>query len=117
LRLLLSIRLFCQSTDRIFGQIFVDDVLVFKGSLHKSPEYETVASDLDKYNSQIKHSRGTQSRWNPSSVDALGAIAEGGLRWVTPYGLDLSQSIIFSNNPDILEREVSDLSGSYRGSC
>jgi hypothetical protein len=66
----------------------VDDVLVFKGSLHKSPEYETVASDLDKYNSQIKHSRGTQSRWNPSSVDALGAIAEGGLRWVTPYGLD-----------------------------
>lgn len=58
-------------------------MLVYRGSLRRSPEQTEIASS---------GSRGDDSQ----------------MLWGTIDRLDLSQSILFSNDPDILAREVRD---------
>ena len=71
------------------GQIFVDDVLVFRGSLLRSP----TAHEIRSKSHMEDH---TYARFD-----------ENQLPWGDADQLDLSQSIIFSNNEVIVDREVS----------
>ena len=56
-------------------ELYIDDVLVFKGSLHKLP---------------------AKNELNNSYSD---------IQWGTADELDLSQSILFTNDPDLIDRE------------
>jgi hypothetical protein len=103
----------------------MDDVLVYKGSLRKSPSYADVVNDLNEYNNnrQLFQEKVTKKAANIASRDVnatnkyevMDSSTGDDLCWVTTYGLDLSQSIVFSNNPDIVEREVR--SGGYASEC
>ena len=70
-------------------QIFVDDVLVFRGSLLRSPTAHEIQSK------------------SPMEDHTYARFDENQLPWGDAHQLDLSQSIIFSNNEIIVEREVS----------
>lgn len=72
-------------------QLFLDDVLLYKGSLVASP---------DKSN--------CNSRRSASDCEGGGANDEyGALQWRNELGqLDLSQSILFTNDPKIVGVEV-----------
>lgn len=69
-------------------QIFVDDVLVFRGSLLRSPTAHEIQSK------------------SPMEDHTYARFDENQLPWGDADQLDLSQSIIFSNNEIIVEREV-----------
>jgi hypothetical protein len=94
----------------------MDDVLVYKGSLRKSPSHADIVNDLNEYNNnrQLFQEKVTKKAANIASRDVnatnkyevMDSSTGDDLCWVTTYGLDLSQSIVFSNNPDIVEREV-----------
>lgn len=83
----------------------MDDVLVYKGNLKACPPKETFS---------VKNHKSRNSRSN-SIGSALGE--DGEFWWVqeaTECGgggqggyMDLSQSILFTNDPDIISREVS----------
>lgn len=75
---------------------------MFKGSLQKSPSAESIEGELAAFNDNQR------CRSNPTPPGKEPHCDNNGLCWLTSYGLDLSQSIIFSNNPDIIEREVSE---------
>lgn len=68
-------------------QIYVDDVLVYRGSLKRSPKCDELPA--------------------PSSADS--ASSDDEFSWGDCINPNLSQSIIFSNDPKITSSEVSSL--------
>ena len=73
-------------------EIFMDDVLCYRGSLYASPKYE----NLPKTNSRDQNS----DRYEDS--DELNA-----LNWGSQSHPDLSQAILFTNDPSMIAREQS----------
>jgi hypothetical protein len=68
-------------------QIFVDDVLVYKGNLERSPDKEALSSGVDS------HELG--DRWKQRSVNGRGGD-----------DIDLSQTILFTNDPFVTRNEA-----------
>jgi hypothetical protein len=68
-------------------QIFVDDVLVFRGSLLRSPSAQEIQNKA-------------------THDDAYIRFDENQLPWGDEDHLNLSQSILFSNDDAIVQREV-----------
>ena len=99
LSLVLNISYFRQSSTPplsllLFSQIYVDDVLVFRGSLLRSPTIADIQS------------RST----NPEDNNNLYiGFDENQLPWGNMDCLDLSQSILFTNDDSIVQREVFEL--------
>ena len=91
-------------------QIFVDDVLVFRGSLLRSPQ----RSDLEKQKQQaVEARRGKHPPPGDFRGDLRGDLKGGGgsmdgdqLDWGTAMAPNLSQSILFSRDPSLIASEV-----------
>lgn len=72
-----------------FSKVFVEDVLVFRGSLLKSPSRADLANKL------------------PFSYDNEYSDNDKNLSWGTIDNLNLSQSILFTNDETVVEKEAS----------
>ena len=83
-------------------EIFVDDVLCYRGSLYASPHYESLPETGQEQGS------GTEA---DSGYDAKGEIDESNgenrLNWGSRVKPDFGQSILFTNDPAIVSRESS----------
>ena len=96
LSLVLNISYFRQSSTPplsllLFSQIYVDDVLVFRGSLLRSPTIADIQSLSNNPEDNNNHHIG---------------FDENQLPWGNMDCLDLSQSILFTNDDSIVQREV-----------
>jgi hypothetical protein len=89
-------------------EIFVDDVLCYRGSLYASPHYESLPENYraDR-GSEVARGGGGRDEGEGEGEGAGGDLLEPAINWGSQRQPDLGQAILFTNDPAIVNREFS----------